>query len=178
MVSWRTKCLHFPTTLRNGTNTREDGKNFVSNTYSSNLDNQPLYCVYSSLSPSSMQRSVHTQFLSTFASLNWIEVIFCEGKVGLLRHFRIPTRVGVVVPVKSTWCDSCTVGERGTKKITWIENGNYKPNSMFFVVCSIGELFNLKEYLYECLIYSFCTQKRSEERKYKTPSIYFITKTH
>lgn len=81
MVSCRTKCLHFPTTLWNGTNTREDGKNFVSNTYLSNLDNQPLYCVYSSLSPSSMQRgSVHTQFLFTFASLNWKKLFFVRVK--------------------------------------------------------------------------------------------------
>lgn len=162
----RTKCLHFPTTLWNGTNTREDGKNFVSNTYLSNLDNQPLYCVYSSLSPSSMQRgSVHTQFLFTFASLNWKKLFF--------------------VRVKWAYCDT-SVLKRGSKllcrwsarDVTHALPANVVPKNYSNWKWELQAEFNVfgclfywrtvqfkSECLYECLIYFFRTQKRSKETK-------------
>lgn len=181
MVLCRTKCLHFPTALWNGTNTREDGKNFASNTYSLNLDNQPLYCVFSSLSPSSMQRgSVHSQFLFTFASLNWKKLFFVRVKWAYC-----DTSVfcwGLKLPSRWSARDvTHALPANVVPKITRIENGNYKPISMFLVVCSIGEQFNFKTStcMSAWFIYFFAHKSGAKKRKWKrTLNIYFITRTH
>lgn len=163
MVLHRTKCLHFPTALWNGTNTREDGKNLLqTHIYRIWIINPYTVCIHPS------RRRLCSAAVCTHNFFSLLPV-WTRKKFFFVR-------------VKWAYCDT-SVFRRGSELLCrWsardvthalpanavpknYSNWKWELQAEFNVVCSIGEQFNLKECLYECLIYIFFAHKSGAKKR-------------